>query len=116
AATFNSLSIDAKRAFQKAFVNGDGTIAGETQTGYVLAIHFELLPEDLRAAAAKRLAQLIRENDNHLSTGFVGTPYINWVLGESGHLDIAYTLLNQQTWPSWLYSVLNGGTTIWERW
>lgn len=116
AETFNSLSIDAKRAFQKAFVNGDGTIVGETQTGYVLALHFDLLPKNLQAAAANQLAQLIRENDNHLSTGFVGTPYINWVLSKSGHLDIAYTLLNQQTWPSWLYSVLNGGTTIWERW
>jgi alpha-L-rhamnosidase len=116
AQTFNSLSVDARQAFQQAFVNGDGTIAGETQTGYVLALHFDLLPEHLRAAAAERLAQLIRDNDNHLSTGFVGTPYINWVLSESGHLDIAYTLLNQQTWPSWLYSVMNGGTTIWERW
>jgi len=114
--TFTSLSNDAKRAFQKAFVNGDGTMVSETQTGYVLALHFDLLPKDLRAAATNRLAQLIRENGNHLSTGFVGTPYINWVLSESGHLDIAYKLLNQQTWPSWLYSVLNGGTTIWERW
>ncbi len=116
AQTFDALSMDAKRAFQNAFVNADGTIVDETQTGYVLALHFDLLPEELRTAAADRLATLIRENGDHLSTGFVGTPYINWVLSETGHLDVAYTLLNQQSWPSWLYSVLNGATTIWERW
>jgi alpha-L-rhamnosidase len=52
----------------------------------------------------------------HLSTGFVGTPYINWVLSENGRPDIAYALLKQTTWPSWLYSVTQGATTIWERW
>jgi alpha-L-rhamnosidase len=58
----------------------------------------------------------IRERDDHLSTGFVGTPYINWVLSEAGYLDVAYVLLKQTTWPSWLYSVTQGATTIWERW
>src|SRR5690606_35688891 len=116
AQTFDALSIDAKRAFQNAFVNADGTIVDETQTGYVLALHFDLLPEELRVAAADRLATLIRQNGDHLSTGFVGTPYIDWVLSETGHLDVAYTLLNRQSWPSWLYSVLNGATTVWERW
>jgi alpha-L-rhamnosidase len=70
----------------------------------------------LRDRAAAELARNIRERDDHLSTGFVGTPYINWVLSETGHLDIAYTLLKQTTWPSWLYSVTQGATTIWERW
>lgn len=116
AQNFKSMSSNAKQAFQKTFVNADGTIVGRKQTAYVLALHFDLLPEELRAAAAEELVQLIQENDNHLSTGFIGTPYINWVLSKSGHLDTAYKLLNQQTWPSWLYSVLQGGTTIWERW
>ena len=116
AKTYKVLSDQVKQTFTSTFVNADGTVIGGTQTGYVLALHFDLLPKELRAAAAKRLAQLIREKDNHLSTGFVGTPYINWVLSESGYLNTAYSLLNQRTWPSWLYSVLNGGTTIWERW
>jgi alpha-L-rhamnosidase len=60
--------------------------------------------------------QNIGQRANHLSTGFVGTPYINWVLSEAGHLDTAYALLRQTTWPSWLYPVTQGATTIWERW
>jgi alpha-L-rhamnosidase len=66
--------------------------------------------------AAAELVRNIQERDNHLSTGFVGTPYINWVLSEMGHLNTAYALLKQTTWPSWLYSVTQGATTIWERW
>jgi alpha-L-rhamnosidase len=82
----------------------------------VLALYFDLLPEELRPAAAAELVRNIQERDNHLSTGFVGTPYINWVLTEAGYLDTAYALLNQTTWPSWLYSVTQDATTIWERW
>jgi alpha-L-rhamnosidase len=62
------------------------------------------------------LVRNIEQRDNHLSTGFVGTPYLNRVLSEAGHLDTAYALLKQTTWPSWLYSVTQGATTIWERW
>jgi alpha-L-rhamnosidase len=75
-----------------------------------------LLPQELRHLAAAELVRNIRERDNHLSTGFVGTPYINSVLSKMGHLDTAYDLLKQTTWPSWLYSVTQGATTIWERW
>jgi alpha-L-rhamnosidase len=89
---------------------------GGTQTSYVLALEFDLLPKELRPLAAAELVRNIRERDQHLCTGFVGTPYINWVLSRTGHLDIAYALLKQTTWPSWLYSVTQGATTIWERW
>ncbi|HSN22986.1 MAG TPA: alpha-L-rhamnosidase C-terminal domain-containing protein, partial [Methylomicrobium sp.] len=113
---YESLSDEARDAFVKRFVHADGTIEGGTQTSYVLALEFDLLPQELRPSAAAELVRNIREQDNHLSTGFVGTPYINWVLSKTGHLDTAYALLKQTTWPSWLYSVTQGATTIWERW
>ena len=87
-----------------------------TQTSYVLALHFDLLPEGLRPIAAKELVEDIKRRDMHLSTGFVGAPYLPHVLSHCDELEVAYALLNQQTWPSWLYSVTQGGTTIWERW
>ena len=113
---YNTLAQEVRGAFIKRYVHDDGTIKGDTQTPYVLALQFDLLPPELRHAAAARLVNNIRQRDNHLSTGFVGTPYINWVLSETGHLDTAYALLKQTTWPSWLYSVTQRATTIWERW
>ena len=74
------------------------------------------LPETLRAQAAKRLADNIRNYDNHLTTGFLGTPYLCHVLSRFGYDTVAYKLLLQETYPSWLYPVKMGATTIWERW
>ncbi len=113
---FGELSDKVRGAFIDRYVQADGTIVGGTQTSYVLALHFNLLPEDFRTTAAATLDRGIKGRDNHLSTGFVGTPYLNRVLTEVGYLDTAYDLLNQKTWPSWLYSVTQGATTIWERW
>ena len=113
---YDNLSRRAREAFVKRFVLPDGTLKGGTQTSYVLALHFDLLPADLRPIAVVELVRNIEQRDNHLSTGFVGTPYLNRVLSEMGHLDTAYALLKQTTWPSWLYSVTQGATTIWERW
>jgi alpha-L-rhamnosidase len=113
---YSALSDEAREAFVKRFVNEDGTIQGDTQTSYVLALQFDLLPQELRHLAAAELVGNIQHRNNHLSTGFVGTPYINWVLRDMGHLDTAYALLKQTTWPSWLYSITQGATTIWERW
>jgi alpha-L-rhamnosidase len=87
-----------------------------SQTAYVLALHFDLLPEKLRAVAVKELVADIERRNMHLSTGFVGAPYLPHALSNNGELETAYTLLNQKTWPSWLYSVTQGATTIWERW
>ena len=87
-----------------------------SQTAYVLALHFDLLPDELCPLAAAELVADIERRDLHLSTGFVGAPYLPHVLSDNGQLDIAYALLNQKTWPSWLYSVTQGATTIWERW
>lgn len=87
-----------------------------TQTAYVLALHFDLLPDELVQPAVDELVAAIERRDMHLSTGFVGSPYLPHVLSQHGRADVAYTLLLQETWPSWLYSVTQGGTTIWERW
>ena len=87
-----------------------------SQTAYVLALHFELLPEKLRAKAAAELVRDIERRDMHLSTGFVGASYLPYALSNHGQIDTAYKLLNQKTWPSWLYAVTKGATTIWERW
>lgn len=87
-----------------------------TQTAYVLALHFDLLPEKLRSLAVAELVADIERRGLHLSTGFVGAPYLPHVLSDNGRLDMAYALLQQKTWPSWLYSVTQGATTIWERW
>jgi alpha-L-rhamnosidase len=104
-----------KSAFRDEFVSGRGRVGENTQTAYVLALHFDLLPEDLRPIAAQRLAEEIRER-KHLTTGFLGTPYLCHVLSRYGYLDEAYLLLDREEYPSWLYPVTQGATTIWERW
>ncbi|MGB3329051.1 MAG: glycoside hydrolase family 78 protein [Thermomicrobiales bacterium] len=107
---------DIAAAFCAAYVQEDGTIAGDTQTAYVLALHFNLLPDDQRPVAAKRLVDDIAAKGGHLSTGFVGVSYLCHVLTEHGYPEVAYQLLQQTTFPSWKYSILHGATTIWERW
>jgi len=87
-----------------------------SQTAYVLALYFDLLPEKLRAKAAAELVTDIERRDMHLSTGFVGASYLPYALSNHGQRDTAYALMNQKTWPSWLYAVTKGATTIWERW
>jgi alpha-L-rhamnosidase len=77
---------------------------------------FDLLPEDQRPEAARRLVANIRSRGNHLATGFLGTPYLCHVLTRFGYLDVAYDLLLQENCPSWLYPITQGATTIWERW
>ena len=104
-----------KSAFRREFVTETGRVGENTQTAYALALHFDLLPDELRPVAARRLAQEVRER-KHLTTGFVGTPYLCHVLSRYGYLDEAYMLLNREQYPSWLYPVKQGATTIWERW
>ena len=87
-----------------------------TQTAYALAIAFDLLPDSLVSAAAERLAASVRSRGMHLTTGFLGTPQLLPVLSATGHLDVAYELLLQRSYPSWLYPITRGATTMWERW
>jgi len=105
----------AKAAFLKIYLNPEGRTQ-DTQTAFVLALQFDLLPVDLRQKAVDRLVALIHENHDHLATGFLGTPYLLPVLSKYGYTRLAYTLLNQTTMPSWLYPVTKGETTIWEKW
>jgi alpha-L-rhamnosidase len=103
-------------AFCREYVTPGGRVGPDTQTAYVLALMFDLLPEEQRPEAARRLAEDIRRRGNHISTGFVGTSYLCHVLTRFGYTDVAYALLNQEDYPSWLYAVKLGATTIWERW
>jgi alpha-L-rhamnosidase len=126
-----------RAAFEKQFVRSDGFVAGadnspsqfgainnpnakseggDTQTGYVLALHMNLLPDELRAAATKRLVDKIEANHDLLATGFLGTPYLLEELTKAGYAKLAYTLLLNTQYPSWGYMVTHGATTMWERW
>ncbi len=102
---YEALFSDIKAAFNKAYVAEDGRIKGDTQTAYLLALRFDLLPESKREAAAKYLVEDIAKKNNHLSTGFVGVGYLNPTLTDSGYKDTAYKLLLQDTFPSWGYSI-----------
>jgi len=105
-----------RAAFQNRYVTPDGFVSGRTQTSYVLALAFDLLPESAIPNALDWLARDIQERGYHLSTGFVGTSHLPFVLSRYGRTDLAYALLFQKTWPGWLYAVTQGATTIWERW
>lgn len=107
---------EARQAFLHSFVTPAGRISNETQTAYLLALHFDLLPEEMRAGAVEALARDVEARGVHISAGFVGSSYLNPVLTRFGRNDLAYKLLFQKTWPSWLYPVTEGATTIWERW
>jgi alpha-L-rhamnosidase len=113
---YRNLLTEIKKAFVKEYITASGRLVSGSQTAYVLALNFNMLPEDLRQQAADRLVANIKDYKYHLTTGFLGTPYLCHVLSRFGHTDIAYRLLLQDTYPSWLYPVKMGATTIWERW
>ena len=113
---YQQLAEDLLAAFSRAYVSPDGTITSDCTTVYSLAIHFGLLDGEVRDAAGRRLAGLVRDSGYTVTTGFAGTPYITWALTETGHVEDAYRLLLQTECPSWLYPVTMGATTIWERW
>lgn len=113
---YTKLLEDVKAAYRREYLTATGRLVSGTQTAYVLALQFDMLPEGLRQQAADRLVENIESYGYHLTTGFLGTPYLAHVLSRYGHDDIAYRLLMQQSYPSWLYPVTMGATTIWERW
>ncbi len=116
AARYTALLKQIKDAFLREYMTPDGRLVSGTQTAYVLALQFDMLPENLRKQAAERLVDNIKSYDYHLTTGFLGTPYLCHVLSRYGKTDVAYKLLLQDSYPSWLYPVKIGATTIWERW
>jgi alpha-L-rhamnosidase len=105
-----------KDAFDRAYVGADSKIKSDTQTAYALALRFGLLPDAQRGPAAKFLADNVARHTNHLSTGFVGVSHLLPALTSQGNFDLAYQLLNSDTYPSWGYEIRKGATTIWERW
>ena len=113
---YTSLLQKIKEAFLKEYMTANGRLVSGTQTAYVLSLNFDMLPESLRQQAAARLARNVEDYNNHLTTGFLGTPYLCHVLTRFGYDSIAYKLLLQDSYPSWLYPVKMGATTIWERW
>ena len=116
AGKYATLFADIKAAFNQAYVREDGRIEGNTQAGYALALHFDLLPESKRAAAVKYMLEGIDAYKGHMSTGFHSTYRMMLELTRAGRNDVAYQLINHNTFPSWGYSIENGATTIWERW
>jgi alpha-L-rhamnosidase len=112
---YSKLSNDIKKAFCNDFVTATGRLVSHTQTAYSLALAFDLLPENLVPKAAAFLAADVKKM-GHLTTGFVGTPLLCKTLSKYGYADLAFMLLNRKEYPSWLYPVSQGATTIWERW
>lgn len=102
--------------FDEEYITRTGRMVSETQTGCILALHFGLAQEKYRERIAGSLKANIANHKNHLSTGFVGTPYLCHVLSENGMHDLAGTIFLKEDYPSWLYAVKKGATTVWERW
>ena len=101
-------------AWRRRYIAAPGRLTCDTQTAYVLALAFDLVGK--KQPYADRLAEKIHENGDKLQTGFVGTPYLLRALSENGYTELAYTLLLQTEFPSWLYPVTRGATTMWEHW
>ncbi len=112
-AEFAALYEDIRRAFRSAFVEADGTIKSDTQTAYLLAYAFGIATED---EIKSHLVRKIHEANDHLATGFLGVKFLLPVLCEIGESELCYKILTNRTYPGWGYSVVNGATTIWERW
>ena len=116
AAEYAALAEEVKAAFRKEFFTATGRIAEPTQTAMLMALFLNLVPETARERIKADLKAKLEKKKWHLDTGFVGTYFICRTLSENGMADIAYTLLLNEDFPSWLYEVNMGATTVWERW
>lgn len=115
-AHYNRLAKNIREVFIREFVSKEGRVKGETQAGYALALEFDLVPESLRSNAAKFMVDAIAEYDYRVSTGIQTITRMMKQLSRNNHNEVAYQLLESRRFPSWLYSVDQGATTIWERW
>ena len=116
AARYAKLHDEVKAAFVREFLQADGSLKGCSQTGYALAFSLDLLPTERRGQVALKFVDEVKRFDWHLATGFIGTPRLLPALSLAGRDDVAYKLLFTDTYPSWLFPVKNGATTMWERW
>jgi alpha-L-rhamnosidase len=113
---FDDVVENIRSAFQKAYIKDDGTVGTGTQTSYVIALYTKMAPATLEPALVDRLVKDIEARQWHLSTGFLGTPFLLFTLADHGRSDVAYRLLLNDTYPSWGYMLSKGATTWWERW
>jgi alpha-L-rhamnosidase len=113
---YGNLADRIAETFVKNFVDADGKITGNTQSAYAIALHFNLLPENIRAKAFEHLLECLEEYDYRMSTGLVTTQMLMKELVRYGRADLAYRLLESERFPSWIYAVNQGATTLWERW
>lgn len=104
------------KKFKETFFDKDGNMTAQTQTAHIIALYFKLTPEEYIEKTVQALKHLLEKEDGHLVTGFVGTPYFCHALSENGCVKEAYELLLKEDFPSWLYQVKKGATTIWEHW
>jgi alpha-L-rhamnosidase len=117
---YRQLAGEIRAVFIKNFIKPDGRILdakNETgQTFYALAFGLDLVPAELKSKVAGQFVASIRAQDDHLATGFLGTPFVLFALQNAGHPELAYKLVLNRTYPSWLQQVIWGSTTMWERW
>ena len=115
-APFRDTAKHVRAAFNAAYVAADGRIAGDTQTAYLLALDFDIVPADLRPRLRDHLIRTLDAAGGHLQTGFLGVRHLCHVLADNGAPGYAYRLLTDDSYPSWGFSIRHGATTIWERW
>ena len=113
---YGELLNNIRSAFQKSYITEDGQVGTGTQTSYVVALYTKMAPEALEPRLVDRLVKDIEQRRGHLSTGFLGTPFLLFTLADHGRSDVAYRLLLNETYPSWGYMLSKGATTWWERW
>ena len=116
AAYYEKLAEEIRNAFIQEYFTPAGRLSVDTMTAYVVVLYMGLTPDYAYKKVCKGLLNKLKRNRYHLETGFVGTPYLCRVLSENGMNDLAYHLLLEKGFPGWLYEVLMGATTIWERW
>lgn len=107
---------DILQAIRDEYITKTGRLAIDTQTGYALALYFNIVPENEKSRLVKDFVSRLHKDNDHLTTGFVGTPFVNRALSENGYHKLAVKIFMQEDFPSWLYAVKLGATTIWERW
>jgi len=113
---YETLASEIRESIREEYFTSTGRLALKNQTAYILALYMDLVPEGKKDRVVSDLLERFKADKNHLKTGFIGTPYLCKALSENGCNDLAYTLLLNKDYPSWLYAVAMGATTIWERW
>ena len=113
---YKQLLTDIKEAYANEFFSHTGRLCNNTQTAHILSLAFDLTPKEFKHRTIQGLLKLLKENNGHLTTGFLGTPYFCQVLADNGCIDEAYDLLLKKDYPSWLYQITKGATTVWEHW